>query len=233
MARRGSYAKGIAKREEILTTALEVIARNGYRRTSVKELADAVGLSQAGLLHYFSSKDELFQEILRKRDEADQVAWGGESGAPAHDDTAAGGTLASRLERLDQARFIEGFIAIMRHNADVPGLVQLYARLSADATDPEHPAHAFFVDRSKTFRRYGAEALRRLQEAGELAADVDPDLTATSLIALADGLQTQWLLDPDVDMAAHIEAFVDQLRAPAAADPAPAPASTPAPTPTP
>jgi AcrR family transcriptional regulator len=71
MAQRGSYAKGIAKREEILTSALDVIARNGYRRTSVRELADAVGLSQAGLLHYFSSKEELFQEIVRKRDEVD------------------------------------------------------------------------------------------------------------------------------------------------------------------
>ncbi|MFF2370457.1 TetR/AcrR family transcriptional regulator [Agromyces sp. NPDC058110] len=218
MARRGSYAKGIAKREEILTTALDVIARNGYRRTSVKELADAVGLSQAGLLHYFSSKDELFQEILRKRDESDQAAWTGvaEPGAAGAAGAAEGTAtdLASRLAGLDQARFIEGFIAVMRHNADVPGLVQLYARLSADATDPEHPAHAFFVDRSKTFRQYGAEAIRRQQEAGLLAGDLDPDLTATSLIALADGLQTQWLLDPDVDMAAHIEAFVDLMRTP-------------------
>ena len=30
---RGQYAKGVAKREQILTTALDVIARNGYRRT--------------------------------------------------------------------------------------------------------------------------------------------------------------------------------------------------------
>ena len=72
--RRGSYAKGVAKREEILTRALDVIAREGYRGASVKELADAVGLSQAGLLHYFDSKEELFTEILRKRDELDSVA---------------------------------------------------------------------------------------------------------------------------------------------------------------
>src|SRR5690606_19486752 len=68
---RGSYAKGVAKREEILTRALEVIAREGYRRASVKELAESVGLSQAGLLHYFGTKDELFVDILRKRDEVD------------------------------------------------------------------------------------------------------------------------------------------------------------------
>ncbi|HYP72739.1 MAG TPA: TetR family transcriptional regulator, partial [Microbacterium sp.] len=41
---RGAYAKGVAKREEILTRALQVIAREGYRGASVKEIAEAVGL---------------------------------------------------------------------------------------------------------------------------------------------------------------------------------------------
>ena len=54
MARRGSYAKGVAKREEILTTALDVIARNGYRRTSVRELADAVGRSMRSVQRSFA-----------------------------------------------------------------------------------------------------------------------------------------------------------------------------------
>ena len=71
MATRGSYAKGVAKRDEILTTALEVIARNGYRKTSIRDLAAEVGLSQTGLLHYFGTKEELFAEVLRKRDEID------------------------------------------------------------------------------------------------------------------------------------------------------------------
>src|SRR6478736_945527 len=76
MARRGAYAKGVAKREEILEAALEVIAREGWHGASVKELADAVGLSQAGLLHYFDSKEELFIEIVRKRDEVDMAKYG-------------------------------------------------------------------------------------------------------------------------------------------------------------
>ncbi len=36
MGRKGSYAKGIAKREEILTSALEVIAREGYGHASLR-----------------------------------------------------------------------------------------------------------------------------------------------------------------------------------------------------
>ena len=58
MAQRGSYAKGVAKREEILERTLDVIATEGYDGASVKRIAEAVGLSQAGLLHYFDSKED-------------------------------------------------------------------------------------------------------------------------------------------------------------------------------
>ena len=178
---RGRYAKGVAKREEILTTALDVIARNGYGRTSVRELADAVGLSQAGLLHYFSSKEELFQEVLRKRDEVD----------------SQGLTDLTRIS-------IDEYVRFIRHNADVPGLVQLYARLSNEATDPEHPAHAYFVERQRLIREQFADLIRGRQEAGEAPASLDPQMTATLLVAVTDGLQTQWMLDPQIDMAEHI-----------------------------
>ena len=181
MARRGSYAKGVAKREEILTAALDVIARNGYRRTSVRELADAVGLSQAGLLHYFSSKEELFQEILRKRDEVDTAAFD-----------------------IDVDQPIEAFFGVIRHNSEVPGLVQLYAQLSTEACDPEHPAHAFFVERYVQFRAMFGGMLRDEQAAGTIDPDLDVDRISNLFLAAADGLQTQWMLDPSIDMAEHV-----------------------------
>src|SRR5687768_10406768 len=124
--RRGSYAKGVAKREEILERALEVIAREGYRGASVKELADAVGLSQAGLLHYFDSKEELFTAIVRKRDEVDLARLG-----------------PIDLETASVADLREGYLSVIRHNTEVPGLVQLYSQISVDAADEQHPAHRF------------------------------------------------------------------------------------------
>ncbi|KQZ11207.1 TetR family transcriptional regulator [Agromyces sp. Root1464] len=187
MARRGSYAKGVAKREEILTTALDVIARNGYRRTSVRELADAVGLSQAGLLHYFSSKEELFQEILRKRDEVD-----------------------TEMFDFDSEQPIGAFFDVIRHNSEVPGLVQLYAQLSTEAGDPEHPSHEYFVERYAAFRGMFGGMLRDEQAAGRLDADLDLDRIGNLFLAAADGLQTQWMLDPSIDMAEHV-AYLWQL----------------------
>ncbi|WP_193555564.1 TetR/AcrR family transcriptional regulator [Leifsonia flava] len=195
MTARGQYAKGVAKREEILTSALAVIARNGYRRTSVRELADEVGLSQAGLLHYFSSKEELFQEILRKRDEVDRDAFDLEGTAP-----------------------IDGLINVVRHNAEVPGLVQLYAQVSTEAGDPEHPAHEFFVERYRIFRESYSAAIRAEQDAGRIGSDIDPDLVASIVLAVTDGLQTQWMLDPSIDMAATIEHLWRLVAAAAPAD---------------
>ncbi len=42
---------------------------------------------------------------------------------------------------------------------------------------------------------------------------VDPEVAAALLVAAADGLQTQWRLDPSIDMAAHLEVLVDLLAA--------------------
>ncbi len=187
MASRGAYAKGVAKREEILDAALAVVAEHGYRKASVREIADAAGLSPAGLLHYFGTKEELFVAILEARDARDVREHEGED-------------------------FLTAFLAITRHNAAVPGLVQLYAQLAAEAGDPDHPAHAFFVRRTEQVHAVAVEAVAVAQRAGELRDDIDPEWMVRATHAMADGLQSAWMLDPTIDMAAEIEQFMALLR---------------------
>jgi AcrR family transcriptional regulator len=50
--------------DTILDRAAALFARRGYAKTSVQEVADAVGLSKAGLLHHFPSKEALHQAVL-------------------------------------------------------------------------------------------------------------------------------------------------------------------------
>jgi AcrR family transcriptional regulator len=190
---RGPYAKGIAKREEILRAALEVIARHGYRNTSTRELAAAVGLSEAGLLHYFGSKEQLFEAVLRTRDEAD----------------------AQRIiqaDVADESDLIDKFGAIVRHNREVPGLVRLYSTFSAEAGDPQHPGHEYFVDRYARIRAALAESVRARQADGTLNPAADPEAIATLLIALSDGLQiqSQFTLDAEPsDLLDHLLQLLD------------------------
>jgi len=203
MSGRAVYAKGIAKREAILSAALDVVATHGYRRASVREIADAVGLSPAGLLHYFDSKEELFTAILRARDERDGLMFDSAGGRSFTADDGAG---------VRPEKAIETFLAVLRHNAAVPGLVQLYAQLSAEVADPDHPARAYFLERTEHAERIAVLWVSRAQEEGLFRADLDPAWIVRTLHALADGLQPLWLLDPELDMAAHVGQFIELLK---------------------
>ena len=185
---RGSYAKGVAKRQEILATALDVIAERGCHKATIREIAERVGLSQAGLLHYFSSREEMYVEVLRARDQRDtEEYWTQQAG-------------------------IEAFLEIIAHNAEVPGLVQLYTEYSAEASIPGHPAHAFFVERYDWVAGKLAHGLRNERRAGVLGPGIDIHTAVELLLAAADGTQAQWLVDPSVDMAGRVRTVWDLIR---------------------
>ncbi|MBW8762452.1 MAG: TetR family transcriptional regulator [Microbacterium sp.] len=182
MTRRGQYAKGAAKREEILSVALDVVAEFGCRSASNREIARRVGLTQPGLMHYFGSREELYMAVLRARDARDIAEhW------------------------VDKPNF-EGFLDVIEHNTRVPGLVQLYVEFSAEASIGKHPAHEYFVERYEWVRDLSVQSVRTAQESGEFGQNVDAELIADIIVATADGLQQQWLLDRSIDMVARLRA---------------------------
>lgn len=176
MTARGRYAKGIAKREEILQVALDVVAEVGYRKASNREIAERVGLTQPGLMHYFSSREELYMEVLRAKDIRDLHRF-----------------LAPDLT-------FDGWLAVIAHNMSVPGLVRLFVEFSAEATIPGHPANEYFVEHYAGARRLLTDVIERAQASGDLGPTIDVPITVDIIIAVSDGLQMQWLLDSSVDM---------------------------------
>ena len=54
--------------EEILDRAAALFAQRGFAKTSLADVAAAVGLSKAGLLHHFPSKDALYEAVLAQAD---------------------------------------------------------------------------------------------------------------------------------------------------------------------
>ncbi|MFJ2443921.1 TetR/AcrR family transcriptional regulator [Streptomyces sp. NPDC087658] len=191
---RRSYPKGLAKREEILAIALEVIAEHGFSGTTLRELADASNLSITGLVHHFGTKERLLTEVLRRRDEIDAGVYGMDE---LPDTTAA---------------MIERLAGLVDHNAAVPGLVTLYSNLAADATAPEHPAHEYFRERYDRGRDLGAASMGHLRDLGELPDEVDPGDLAQLMIAAVDGLQLLWEYDKSIDMTRGLRALGTLLK---------------------
>jgi len=93
-------------------------------------------------------------------------------------------------------------IEAAERNRSIPGLVELYASLTTDALQDGHAVTREFVrDRFRALRETLAARIESGQRAGRIAADIDPLDAAALVIAASDGLQIQWLLDPeDVDV---------------------------------
>lgn len=189
---RGSYAKTAGRRREILEAGIDVFSSNGFRSGSIREIAERVGISQAGLLHHFPSKTDLLAEVLRLRDEKAQQF--------LRLDTSPGITTLREL------------IELITHNATVPGLVELHCVLSAEATSPDHPAHGYFVERYDRTVRSMADAFEQIEHDGQLAPGLTPQSAARGVVAMSDGLQVQWLLAPDaLSMADEMRRYIQLL----------------------
>lgn len=179
--RSGPYLKGLTKRREILEIALELIAENGYANINLQQIADAAKITKAGLLYHFGSKENLLTEVLRRRDERDSATF-----------TSAEMT-EPRITR------------VVRHNSEVPGLVELYSALLQEGIAPGHPAHDFFIQRYGRVTGNVADDVRRGIEMGSLRPGLKPELLSRILVAVSDGLQQQWQYDRSIDMADHLD----------------------------
>lgn len=190
---RGAYAKGIARRQEILDRAIEVFAERGSDRTSLRAIAREVGVTHAALTHYFGSLEELLVAVYE------------ESNAPGRKaETAA-----------EDATPVEMMIESARSNRAIPGLVQLYSTLVATALEEGHPAaRTFATGRFTRLRARLADVVRQQQQGGRIREDVDPDAVAALVVAASDGLQTQWLLDESAPQHEAL-ALLDRLLRPA------------------
>ncbi|CAM5778771.1 TetR/AcrR family transcriptional regulator [Cellulomonas persica] len=189
------YARGRATREDILRAALVLFGEVGYHTASLREIAARVGISHPGLLHHFPSKAALLEAVLQRRDDVDDAAM--------RADLDAG------------VDYLEALVRVVERNVARPGIVELFATLSAEATSPAHPAHAYFQRRYADVLAATTAVFEEHRAAGTLRQGVEPRSAARRLVAVMDGLQVQWLLGTDsaadspadrVDMAAEVRA---------------------------
>jgi len=194
--RRGGYAKGRERRDAILAAANDVFAAQGFHGASLATIATRVGLSEPGLLHHFPSKEHLFLELLTLRHD--------------HDSERVARALA------DHEGFLDALLGLCRENQGTAGLVRLFTILVGESVDADHPAHDWMVERYRGLRERFVARIEAEQRAGRVASGVDARTLGPQLIAMFDGLQLQWLLEPDaVDLSAVFADFLDRLRPPA------------------
>jgi AcrR family transcriptional regulator len=157
------------RRAEIVEAATRLIAEHGFRGLTVQGVADACGMTVAGVLHHMGSKDGILVAVLGHRDAVDAAA-----------------TTALAQGQDDPRALLD---AVVLRNSTQPEIVRLYGVLDAESLNPNHPAHRYFSRRYQRSRRDIERVLT-----GHVP---DPAVTAVQVLAAMDGLQLQWLRDPD------------------------------------
>ncbi|WP_030157968.1 TetR/AcrR family transcriptional regulator [Glycomyces sp. NRRL B-16210] len=181
--------RGEARRDEIVRAAIEVIAERGYRGASLAAVAEKVGLTQQGLLHYFPSKEDLLIGVLQFRERTD---------------TGGRDTIAEPMT-------IAATMGVVDANAHREAIVRTFSALLGESVTEQHPAAEYFRLRYRRIRVAHTATLR--QEWGDrLPSGLTPEEAAPLVIAIMDGLQFQWLHEPETfDMPAAFRAFVRLL----------------------
>jgi len=138
-------------------------------------------------LHYFPSKQELLAAVLQRRDMS-LTPWFEKTWAETGD-------------------FCKSVHEMMAHGMDAPYEMQLFVTMSAESTDPKHPSHGYFQERYRISRMHFTAAVEQAKERGEIV----PSASGPLLIAVFDGLQIQWLIDPTFDILGELDRYLESI----------------------
>ena len=188
---RGPSASTPARRAEIVRAASASIAEHGYERASLRDIAARANVTHAALLRHFASKDELLLAALAQRDEDDEE-------------------LARRImsSKVPAAQVLS---TVLREEFTHPDQQRNWLAIAVAATNPDHPAHDFFIERRERLRAHlSSGRLGTTQDSEELTADEK----VTMVMAMVDGLRIQALLDPTRQTLPLLETFMRLIATP-------------------
>jgi len=199
-----SRPETLVRRREILDAAVDIFGAKGFTGGTLQDIADQVGMTHAGILHHFGSKDQLLLEVLEHRDQTD----------------------VANIEGQHIPDGVELFRHLVRTafvNARRAGIVQAYAVLSAESVTDDHPGREYFERRYRTLRAEAGAAFRLVCEERGVAEPATVTHAAAGILAVMDGLQVQWLLDPTAVDLGEASEFAIEAIVSAVLDPRPSP----------
>ncbi|MER7243368.1 TetR/AcrR family transcriptional regulator [Kribbella sp. NPDC000426] len=189
---RATQARGAARRREILDTAMSLFSVGGFNTVSLADIANEVGITQAGILHYFPTKAALLLAVLQEREARNVV---------------------SRQEHQQRGDSpLAAYVETLAENDRNPELVQLFVILAAESTAEGHPGHDWFVQRNNNLMKTMVGLVEETVDVSKLPDGVDAEVVARWMLGLAHGLGAQWVFDTSAfPRAEHVRLFLRLL----------------------
>ncbi|MCW4458992.1 TetR/AcrR family transcriptional regulator [Microbacterium sp. MPKO10] len=174
-----------ARRTQLVTAAIEQVSQHGLAGTSLQKIADAAGLTKAGVIYYFSTKDAVLAAAV------EQVTNGIVTKVGADMESAP--TAATAIET-----YIRSMLAYMRDNPTHVALLSESLR-HGDGVDTRSRWHDF------------AGLVEQAKKEGDFRADLDAFTCAVCIGGSIDALVDQWTRN-ELDLTRAGEQLIEMVR---------------------
>jgi AcrR family transcriptional regulator len=175
VAGRPLSSRGVRTRRRLLEAAENVFAALGYHDASIVKLTEAAGVGQGTFYLYFSSKKEIFDELVLDLNQRVRHAM---------TEAASGGETRAERELL-------GFTAFFRFTAEHPALYRIIRQ--AEFVSPEM-LHRHYDRLTEGY----IAGLRQAMADGEIAVG-DPEVLAWALMGIGELVGMRWIVWAEQD----------------------------------
>ena len=185
-------ARARRTKQAIVDAALARFGTEGFRKTKIADIAADAGVTDAGLLYHFPTKEALLFAVMQAAE-------------ASHGRSAE----ASLLESPAAFALMREWGAVMEEEASITALNTV---LSAEHVLDDSRVNAYFKDRYRVVVAAMTSAFERARAAGEIKPDIDPEVEARLMLATMDGARLQYFYsDGSVSMAALVRDHVDRM----------------------
>jgi AcrR family transcriptional regulator len=166
--------RGLRSRAALVAAARTIFERDGFRNARITDISKLAGMAHGSFYTYFSSKEEIFQEVIK-----DLLVELMGAGSPAAEN---GDGVVARIERANRlyleayqrhARLLRTWDEVATFNGDLAALLRL--------------GQLQFVSRAE-------RTLQKLQREGRLDPEIDPHYAATALTSMVGGFARTWFI---------------------------------------
>lgn len=182
------------RRKQVIDTAIEAIAQDGFARTSIAEIAKRAGVSTGVITYHFKNKDELLEQCIRRLFEA-----------PNTYVIEKVDTKHTSIEKLET--FIEANIEFMLKNrSHSTAMVSSFG-----AFNSETARHRILARQYTKIRKYLSRILDGGKSRGEFK-EFSTEAMAQLIFGTLEGLMNQWVLsEKEIDLPLCSEALIDMV----------------------
>ncbi|HEU5344190.1 MAG TPA: TetR family transcriptional regulator [Ktedonobacterales bacterium] len=170
-----------ARRAQLIECAIETMATLGYAQASLAQIARCAGISKSAITYYFSSKEELIEQVV--------TAILKDSAASIGPQVAAEASPALQLQA-----YIRSHVAyISAHLTQMRAIMEIVRNVRTEEGKPRYSAPA-----AEPVRAALEAVLRKGQQAGEFR-EFDVRVMAVTIRGAIDGLSPYLMANPQVD----------------------------------